>query len=191
MDNLEKTTLAGGPARYALASLAGGCFWCTEAIFKRLQGVSKVTSGYSGGKIDNPSYEEVSEGRSEHAECIQIEFDPKIISFEKILEVFWHLIEPTTLNQQGADVGTQYRSVIFYHSNEQKKIAEDSKKKTDQSDMYKDPVVTKIEEFKAFYPAEQYHQNYFERNSDKAYCQLIINPKIDKLIREFNDLVKK
>lgn len=191
MDNLEKTTLAGGPARYALASLAGGCFWCTEAIFKRLQGVSKVTSGYSGGKIDNPSYEEVSEGRSEHAECIQIEFDPKIISFEKILEVFWHLIDPTTLNQQGADVGTQYRSVIFYHSNEQKKIAEDSKKKTDQSDMYKDPVVTKIEEFKAFYPAEQYHQNYFERNSDKAYCQLIINPKIDKLIREFNDLVKK
>lgn len=154
-----------------IATLAGGCFWCTEAIFKRLKGVIKVVSGYSG-----------------KAESIQIKFDPKIISFEKILEVFWHLVDPTTLNKQGADVGTQYRSVIFYHNEDQKKIAEESKKKI--ALMYQNPIVTKIEPFKAFYAAEEYHQNYYERNSDKPYCQLVINPKIDKLIKEFNELVK-
>lgn len=134
-----------------IATLAGGCFWCTEAIFKRLKGVLEVTSGYSGGEIDNPSYEEVSAGTSGHAETIQIKFDPKIISFEKILEVFMSLIDPTTLNKQGADVGTQYRSIIFFHDDTQKKIAEESKKKADESGMYNDPIVTKIEPFKVFY----------------------------------------
>lgn len=155
------------------ATLAGGCFWCTEAIFKRLKGVERVTSGYA-----------------DEAESIQIKFDPKIISFEKILEVFWHLIDPTTLNKQGADVGTQYRSVIFYHDDTQKKIAEESKKKADKSGMYSDPIVTEIVPFTNFYKAEEYHQNYFERNTDKPYCQLIINPKIDKLIKEFGESVK-
>lgn len=172
------------------ATLAGGCFWCSEAIFKRLKGVSEIVSGYAGGKTENPTYEEVSAGRSGHAEAIQIKFDPKIISFEKILEIFWHLIDPTTLNQQGSDIGTQYRSVIFYHTPKQKKIAEESKEKTDQSGMYKNPIVTKIEPFKGFYKAEEYHQNYFERNSYQPYCQLIINPKIEKLIKEFNEYIK-
>lgn len=173
-----------------IAVLAGGCFWCTEAIFKRLKGVIEVTSGYSGGDTESPTYESVSSGLTNHAEAIHITFDPKIISFEKLLEIFWHLIDPTTLNQQGNDVGTQYRSVIFYMNEEQKKIAEESKQKTDKSGMYKDPIVTKIEPFTKFYTAEDYHQNYFERNTDKPYCKLIINPKIDKLIREFNEYVK-
>ncbi len=155
------------------ATLAGGCFWCTEALFKRLKGVTKVVSGYSG-----------------KAESIQITFDSKVISFEKILEIFWHLIDPTTLNQQGSDVGTQYRSVIFYHDDNQKKIAQDSQEKLDKSGIYKNLIVTKIEPFKAFFRAEEYHQNYFERNSDKPYCQLIINPKIEKLIKVFGENVK-
>lgn len=154
------------------ATLAGGCFWCTEAIFKRLKGVESVVSGYSG----------------KDAETIQIIFDPKIISFEKILDVFWHLIDPTTLNKQGADVGTQYRSVIFYHDEKQKRTAERSKREAQK--MYKDPIVTKIEPLTGFYRAGDYHQNYYERNSYQPYCQLVINPKIDKLIAEFNDLVR-
>lgn len=172
------------------ATLAGGCFWCTEAIFKRLRGILEVTSGYIGGDIKNPTYEEVSQGNTNHAESIQIKFDPKIISFEKILEVFWHLIDPTTLNKQGADIGTQYRSVIFYHSQKQKQLAEKSRARVEREKLYKDPVVTKIEPFDNFYKAEEYHQNYFERNQYKPYCQLVINPKIEKLIKEFNDLVK-
>ncbi len=155
------------------ATLAGGCFWCTEAIFKRLRGVKEVISGYSGG----------------NTESIQIKFDPRKISFEQILEVFWHLIDPTTLNKQGADIGTQYRSVIFYHDDTQKKIAEESMEKADESGLYKDRIVTKIEPFKNFYKAEEYHQNFYERNSSQPYCQLVINPKIEKLVREFNKLV--
>lgn len=155
------------------ATLAGGCFWCTEAIFKRLRGVKEVISGYSGG----------------NTESIQIKFDPREISFEQILEVFWHLIDPTTLNKQGADIGTQYRSVIFYMNEKQKKIAEESKEKADKSGMYVDPIVTNIEPFTKFYKAEEYHQNFYERNSSQPYCQLVINPKIEKLVREFNKLV--
>lgn len=180
------------------ATLAGGCFWCTEAIFKRIKGVKSVVSGYAGGEIENPSYEEVSSGKSGHAEAIQIKFDPKIISFGKMLEIFWHLVDPTTLNEasfslrdkQGSDVGTQYRSVIFYYNDTQRKIAEASRKKVESEKLYKDPIVTKIEPFTSFYPAEQYHQNYFARNSYQPYCQLIINPKIDKLIKEFNEYIK-
>lgn len=171
-------------------TLAGGCFWCTQALFKRLKGVIEVTSGYAGGVLENPTYETVSSSTSGHAEAIRIKFNPKIISLEKILEVFWHLINPTTLNKQGADVGTQYRSVIFYQNNDQKKIAEASKKKIEQSGLYTNPIVTKIEQFKNFYPAESYHQNYYERNYSQPYCQLVINPKIEKLIKQFGENIK-
>lgn len=173
------------------ATLAGGCFWCMEAIFKRLKGVISVASGYAGGEMDNPAYEAVSSGTTGHAEAIQITFDPKIISYEKLLDVFWHLIDPTTLNKQGADVGTQYRSVIFYHDEEQKRIAEASKKQIERSGMYKDPIVTQIVPFRSFYKAEDYHQNYYERNSDAPYCRIVIDPKIQKLMTEFTDNVKK
>lgn len=173
-----------------VATLAGGCFWCTEAIFKRLKGVSSVVSGYAGGEVDNPNYEQVSGGKTGHAETIQITFDPKIISFEKILEVFWHLVDPTTLNKQGVDTGTQYRSIIFYANDEQKRVAQESRAKIEKSGMYKNPIVTKIEPLKGFYKAEEYHQNYFERNSGVPYCQIVINPKIEKLVREFGESVK-
>lgn len=173
-----------------IATLAGGCFWCTEAIFKRLKGVISVVSGYTGGEIESPSYEVVSWGKTGHAETIQITFDPKIISYEKILDVFWHMIDPTTLNKQGSDVGTQYRSVIFYHNKQQRKIAEASKKKLEQSGMYHDPIVTKIQTFKNFYKAEDYHQNFYEKNSYAPYCQIVIDPKIQKLYKEFKQDVK-
>ena len=173
------------------ATLSGGCFWCTEAIFKRLKGVLQVVSGYAGGEGENPLYEEVSMGNTNFAESIQIKFDPKMISYQKILEVFWHLVDPTTLNRQGSDIGTQYRSIIFYHSKNQKRMAEQSKRQIEKSKLYKDPIVTKIQPFKNFYKAEEYHQNYFEKNSYQPYCQLIINPKIEKLIKEFGESVKK
>ncbi|MBI2039640.1 peptide-methionine (S)-S-oxide reductase MsrA [Candidatus Microgenomates bacterium] len=169
------------------ATLAGGCFWCTEAIFKRLKGVLEVIPGYAGGNMDNPSYEDVSTGKTGHAETIQITFDPQVIPYEKLLDVYWHLIDPTTLNRQGGDVGTQYRSVIFYHNEEQKRTAEQSKKKVEQSGMYKDPIVTKIEPFTNFYLAENYHQNYYERNSSVPYCRLVIDPKIRKLLKYLGD----
>lgn len=174
-----------------IATLAGGCFWCTEAIFKRLKGVESVASGYGGGQMENPTYEQISSGETGHAETIQITFDPKIISFEKLLDVFWHLHDPTTVNRQGTDVGTQYRSVIFYHNKEQKRIAKSSKKQIEQSGMYKDPIVTQIVPFRTFYKAEDYHQNYYERNSHLPYCRIVIDPKIQKLMREFTDNVKK
>ena len=188
--NLEIATLAGGPARYAIATLAGGCFWCTEAIFKRLKGVDLVTAGYSGGIVENPTYNDVSGGNTGHAESIQIEFDPKVISYETLLEVFFKLHDPTTVNKQGNDTGIQYRSVIFYHSAEQKSTAEEVKQRIEKSGMYEDPIITKIEPFKNFYSAEQYHQNYYERNSYQPYCQLVIDPKIQKLMQEFKDKVK-
>ena len=172
-------------------TLAGGCFWCTQAIFKRLKGVSEVVAGYAGGTMDNPSYEQVSEGTTGHVEAIQITFDPHIISFEKILEIFWQMVDPTTLNKQGSDVGEQYRSVIFYHSDEQRRFAEQSKKKVEQAGMYKDPIVTRIQPFTAFYKAEDYHQNYYQRNQSAPYCQLVIDPKLEKLVREFGESVKK
>lgn len=171
------------------ATLAGGCFWCTEAIFKRLKGVISVVPGYAGGKVENPTYEEVCTGTTGHAEAIQIEFDPKIISYEKILEVFWHTHNPTTLNRQGNDVGPQYRSSIFYHTDEQKKIAEESKMNLEKEDIYDGNIVTEIAPFTNFYVAEDYHKNYFDRNKGDSYCDFIITPKVQKLLREFrNDL---
>lgn len=159
-----------------IATLAGGCFWCTETIFKRLKGVISVVSGYAGGTMENPSYEKVSEGSTEHAESIQIQFDPSIISYEKILEVFWATHDPTTLNRQGADIGTQYRSIIFYHSEKQKEIAERLKQPS---------FVTQIVPFDKFYKAEDYHQNFYAKNESSPYCQMVINPKIQKLHEEF------
>jgi peptide-methionine (S)-S-oxide reductase len=176
-------------AQLETITLAGGCFWCTEAIFQRLKGVIKVESGYSGGKMENPSYEEVSSGDTGHAEALRITFDPKIIPLEKLLDVFWATHDPTTLNKQGNDVGTQYRSMIFFASEEQKAVIEKSKS-THQSE-FKDPIVTAIEPFENFYKAEDYHQNYYNQNHDNnAYCPLVIDPKIQKLLHEFGDLVK-
>lgn len=169
------------------AIFGGGCFWCTEAVFKSLKGVEKVVSGYSGGDIPNPTYEAVSSGSTGHAEVIQITFDPQIISYKTLLEVFFKLHDPTTLNKQGNDEGTQYRSVIFYGNETQKSQAEDSKKEMQKN--YDKPIVTKIEPLKEFYPAEDYHQEYYKRNSDQSYCQIIIDPKIQKLKKDFKELV--
>ncbi len=174
-----------------LATLAGGCFWCTEAIFKRLTGVASVVSGYAGGDMD-PLYEDVSSGRSGHAEAVQIEFDPKVVSFKRLLDIFWVIHDPTTLNRQGSDVGTQYRSVIFYHSAEQRQIAEDSKKKANDSLLEGGRIVTEIKPFTKFYPAEDYHQNYYERNQGvNPYCSIVIDPKIQKLLDKFSGDVKE
>ncbi|MFN0130483.1 MAG: peptide-methionine (S)-S-oxide reductase MsrA [Verrucomicrobiales bacterium] len=162
------------------ATLANGCFWCTEAVFQRIKGVEKVVSGYIGGQVKNPTYDEVCAGTTGHAEAVQITFDPKVVSFEKLLEVFWASHDPTTLNRQGHDVGTQYRSGIFYQSQEQKKQAEESKKKH-QPD-FKDPIVTEITKADVFYPAEGYHQNYFNQNGSRnPYCRIVIWPKLKKL----------
>lgn len=172
-----------------ITTLAGGCFWCTQAIFKRLNGVEKVTSGYAGGDKDNPNYEQVSSGNTGHAEAIQIEFDPKIISFEKILEIFWATHDPTTLNRQGSDIGNQYRSDIFYHSEKQKEIVEQSKKKHEGK--FSDKIITEISPYTNFYTAEEYHQNYYDTyKSANSYCSLVISPKIQKLITLFNGDVK-
>lgn len=163
------------------ATFAGGCFWCTEAVFKRLKGVKTVISGYSGGKVKNPSYEEVSTGNTGHTEAIKITFDPKVISYEKLLRIFFKLHDPTTLNRQGSDVGSQYRSAIFYHDRQQKQLAEKSKKAFEESGIYQDKIVTEIVPFTNFYKAEDYHQNFYERNCTFSYCRLIIDPKIQKL----------
>lgn len=174
-----------------LATFAGGCFWCTEAVFKRLIGVVKVTSGYTGGEIKNPSYAQVSTGETNHAEAIQIQFDPKVIPFERLLEIFWATHDPTTLNRQGADVGTQYRSEIFYHNQGQKQLALKSKKQMEKSGALKDTIVTKIEPIKKFYKAEDYHQNYYDtRKNQNSYCSIVIDPKIQKLLDKFGKDVK-
>lgn len=177
-------------SNYQTATLAGGCFWCTEAIFKRLKGVKSTTSGYSGGDVKNPTYEQVCSSKTGHAESIQIKFDPKIISFETLLDVFFKLHDPTTLNRQGSDVGTQYRSAIFYHNDNQKKIAEELKSKLEKSGIYASKIVTEIAPFKNFYQAENYHQNYYEENKSQPYCQLVIDPKIQILYRDFKEKVE-
>jgi peptide-methionine (S)-S-oxide reductase len=172
-----------------ISTLANGCFWCSEAIFKRLKGVKSVLPGYSGGIVENPSYEQVCAGKTGHAESIQIEFDPTVIPYEKILDVFWHTHDPTTLNRQGNDVGTQYRSAIFYHDQKQKEIAEKSKRDLEKAGVYKNPIVTEITPFKNFYVAEDYHKNYYEKHQDAPYCNFVINPKVHKLIQKYgNDL---
>lgn len=174
-----------------ITTLAGGCFWCLEAVFDELRGVEIVESGYSGGDTQNPSYEQVCVGATSHAEVIQITFDPKIIAFQTLLEVFFSAHNPTTLNQQGADEGTQYRSAIFYHSPEQKAIAESVIKKINNSKMWDSPVVTEVTPFEVFYRAEDYHQDYYNRNSRQSYCQMVISPKVAKVRKQFQSLLKK
>ena len=173
------------------ATLGGGCFWCTEAVFSELKGVEKVQSGYSGGAISKPTYEKVSTGTTGHAEVVQITFDPSVISFEEILKIFFTMHDPTTLNRQGTDVGTQYRSVIFYHNNEQKTIAKKVIEEINRAKIWNAPIVTQIEPLKLFYKAEGYHNEYFKRNPEKPYCQLVIAPKIAKLRQHYREKLKK
>ncbi len=174
-----------------IATFANGCFWCTEAIFKRLKGVISLKPGYSGGTVDNPSYDQVCSGETGHAEVLQIEFDPSIISFETLLDVFWYTHDPTTLNRQGNDVGTQYRSAIFWHDQKQKEIALKSKESLEKQDVYRDPIVTEILPFTNFYEAENYHKDYFDRNKDYPYCRFVINPKVKKLLEKYSSKVKE
>lgn len=167
------------------ATFGAGCFWCTEAVFQQLRGVTSVVSGYSGGHVENPSYEQVTTGQTGHAEVCQIEFNPDQISFEELLEVFFNTHDPTTLNRQGNDIGTQYRSVIFYHSELQKETAEMVKRQIDASKLYKNPIVTEITAFTRFYLAEDYHQNYFRNNPNQGYCRYVIAPKVQKFEKTF------
>ena len=177
--------------RMDTATFGAGCFWCVEAVFERLDGVVKVVSGYSGGEVKNPSYKEVCTGTTGHAEVCQIIFDPEKITYEELLEVFWKTHDPTTLNRQGADVGPQYRSVIFYHSEKQRQEAEYYKKKLEESGIFKDPVVTEIVPFDAFYEAEDYHQEYFELHGEQPYCRMVIRPKVEKFEKLFRDKLKQ
>lgn len=172
-----------------LATLGGGCFWCVEAIYQDLKGVSKVESGYSGGSVSNPTYREVCSGLTGHAEVIQVTFDPAVISFKEILEIFFTVHDPTTLNRQGADTGTQYRSVIFYHSPEQKTVAEEVK--VSMQAVWDDPIVTEIAAFEKFYKAEDYHQNYFNDNPNQPYCSIVIAPKVKKFREKYQEKLKQ
>ncbi len=174
-----------------VATLAGGCFWCTEAIFKELRGVEKVESGYSGGTVEKPSYEDVCTGRTGHAEVVQLTFDRKAISYRELLQVFFTLHDPTTLNRQGADVGTQYRSAVFYHDDEQRKTALDVVREFDGSKVWKKPIVTEVVPFKVFYKAEDHHQEYFQNNRQSGYCQVVIEPKIAKLRQYYREKLKR
>lgn len=172
------------------ASFGTGCFWCTEAIFERLNGVIKVKSGYSGGSVPNPTYDEVLTGTTGHAECCQIIYDPSVINYDELLEVFWKTHDPTTLNRQGNDVGAQYRSVIFYHSPEQKEKAERYKTALNDSGAFDKPIITAIEPYKNFYSAEDYHQKYYDYNPGQMYCRLVIAPKVEKFEKVFKDKLK-
>jgi len=172
------------------ATFGSGCFWCTEAIFEKLNGVESVISGYSGGTTVNPTYKEVTTGKTGHAEVTQILYDPNIISFKELLEVFWQTHDPTTLNRQGNDVGTQYRSTIFYHNEEQKNLAEEYKQKLEDAKVFDDPIVTEITQFEMFYVAENYHQDYYEQNKSQPYCSFVITPKVEKFKKVFKDKLK-
>jgi peptide-methionine (S)-S-oxide reductase len=173
------------------ATLGGGCFWCVEAVFQNLKGVHKVVSGYAGGDVPRPSYKEVCTGRTGHAEVVQITYDPAEISYAELLDVFWRTHDPTTLNRQGADVGTQYRSIILYHDEEQKAVAERSKRETGASGLWPNPIVAEIQPLEEFYPAEDYHQDYYRTNPNQPYCQVVINPKLQKFRKEFSQRLKE
>lgn len=189
------TSLSKDPGSTSLtldtATFGTGCFWCTEAIFQQLDGVEKVTSGYSGGTVANPTYEEVCSKTTGHAECLNIVYDPKKISFDELLEIFWQVHDPTTLNRQGADVGPQYRSVIFWHNEEQRAKASKYKAELDKSGAFDKPIVTTLEKFTVFYPAEAYHQNYYRNNPGQGYCQFVIRPKVEKFEKVFKNKLKK
>lgn len=189
--NTTTNTNNNGQA-YDTATLANGCFWCTEAIFEELKGVVSATSGYTGGQVVNPTYKEVCTGTTGHAEALQIVYDPNVISFDELLEVFWKTHDPTTLNRQGNDVGPQYRSGVFYHNNEQKQKAEEYKEALNKSGAFDRPIVTEITAFETFYPAEDYHQEYFANNENaNPYCRIVIRPKLDKFRQVFKDKLKK
>lgn len=184
----EKKTMSGNTET---AIFASGCFWCTEAVFEELRGVENVESGYIGGEIKDPTYEEVCAGTTGHAEATRIMYNPDVISFDELLEVFWKTHDPTTLNRQGNDVGTQYRSGIFYVNDNQKEIATDYKKKLEEAGIYDSPIVTEITEASKFYVAEKYHQDYYEQNPNEGYCSFVITPKIEKFRKVFEDKLKK
>lgn len=169
------------------ATFGNGCFWCTEAVFQRLEGVTEVVSGFAGGHTENPGYQQVITGETGHAEVVQVTFDPEVISYEVLLEIFFRTHDPTTLNRQGADIGTQYRSIILYHNQQQEQSAREIINELDQAEIWPDPIVTQVVPFEVFYPAEEYHQNYFNRNPEQAYCQVVILPKIQKFKKLFKD----
>jgi peptide-methionine (S)-S-oxide reductase len=185
------TTAITIPQGMEIATFGNGCFWCTEAIFQRLKGVQTVTSGYSGGFVTNPTYEQVCEKNTGHAEVLQIIYNPKEISFDELLEVFWKTHDPTTLNQQGADVGPQYRSVVFYHTEEQKTKAEKYKVELDAIKAFNNPIVTAIEGFTNFYSAEGYHQNFYNNNPNQGYCRMVVRPKVEKFEKVFKAKLKQ
>lgn len=184
-------TLTAQTKEMEIATFGNGCFWCTEAIFQELKGVSKAVSGYMGGTKKNPTYKEVCTGTTGHAEVLQITYNPSMITFDELLEVFWKTHDPTTLNRQGNDVGTQYRSAVFYHNDEQKKLASEYKNKLDASGAWNDPIVTEITEASTFYPAEDYHQEYFSLNGSQPYCNFVIRPKVEKFKKVFKDKLKE
>jgi peptide-methionine (S)-S-oxide reductase len=182
---MENSMNASSPR--AVATLAGGCFWCLEAVFDELEGVDTVVSGYSGGSAPDPSYREVCSGRTGHAEAVQITYDPEVITFRNLLEIFFTIHDPTTLNRQGADVGSQYRSAIFYHNQEQRQTAEELITELNAQGIWRSPIVTQVEPFTTFYAAEDYHQNYYVRNRNQPYCRVVIDPKVAKLRAHFQD----
>lgn len=180
----------GSPA-HSVATLGGGCFWCLEAVYQELTGVEKVESGYAGGSVPNPTYRQVCTGTTGHAEVVQITFDPSVISFRELLQVFFTIHDPTTLNRQGADVGPQYRSVIFYHDEEQKRIAQEVMAEVEAAGIWPDPIVTELAPYTTFYRAEAYHQNYFRNNPTQPYCQVVIAPKVAKFRKQFLEKLKR
>jgi peptide-methionine (S)-S-oxide reductase len=189
--NDENVNMSDQSTKLDTATFGEGCFWCTEAVFERLKGVKSVTSGYSGGTAPNPTYEAVCTGKTGHAEVTQIVYDPNEISYKELLIVFFRTHDPTSLNRQGADTGTQYRSVIFYHDEKQKELAEFAKKKINEEKLYDKPIVTEISPFKVFYKAENYHQDYYNNNPNQGYCVYVIAPKLEKFEKLFKDKLKK
>ncbi len=187
----HQDTIERQPNSFQIATLGGGCFWCLEAVYDELKGVDKVESGYAGGTVKNPTYRDVCAGTTGHAEVTQITFDPKVISFKELLEIFFTVHDPTTLNRQGADVGTQYRSVIFYHDEEQKKIAERVIAEINAAKIWERPIVTEVSPFTAFYKAEGYHQDYYVNNPGQPYCQVVIAPKVVKFRKQFKAKLKE
>jgi peptide-methionine (S)-S-oxide reductase len=176
--------------KFEIATFGGGCFWCTEAIFERVKGVREVESGYAGGHVSNPDYKMVTSGTSGHAEVVQITFDPKVVTYLELLEIFFKTHDPTTLNRQGADVGTQYRSIVLYHNEQQNKLAREVLHELDSEGIWSDPILTEIQAFEQFYSAEAYHQEYFENNPNQGYCRLVITPKLEKFEKVFNEKLK-
>jgi peptide-methionine (S)-S-oxide reductase len=187
VSNTSNEPLVTPAPKAGVITLGGGCFWCVEAVYQRIDGITKVTSGYMGGTVPNPTYKQITTGRTGHAEVVKVEFDPAKITLEKVLAVFWKAHDPTTLNRQGADIGTQYRSAIFYHSDADKAVAQKSMKAANASGEFRNPIVTEITKASTFYKAEEYHQNYFNLNANAPYCRAVIWPKLRKLGLKFKE----